>query len=102
MTCGHYGHDCIEDHESHHGRSYWLWLLWLTRQGNGCSGSDVRADLAVLVLILLVLEDNEEGHPGHSMSGGHDHLKGESHFITDFRCLSRSEIGHPLFLKPSV
>ena len=22
--------------------------------------------------------------------------------ITDFRCLSRSEIGHPLFLKPSV
>ena len=22
--------------------------------------------------------------------------------ITDFRCLSRSEIGHPLFLKPSI
>ena len=22
--------------------------------------------------------------------------------MTDFRCLSRNEIGHPLFLKPSV
>ena len=46
----------------------------------------MRADLAVVVLILLVPdglvgEDNEGAHPGHSLPGGHDHLEGESHFI---------------------
>ena len=47
----------------------------------------MRADLAVVVLILLVPdglvgEDNEGAHPGHSLPGGHDHLEGESHFIS--------------------
>ena len=46
----------------------------------------MRADLAVVVPILLVPdglvgEDNEGAHPGHSLTGGHDHLEGESHFI---------------------
>ena len=45
-----------------------------------------RADLAVVVFILLVPDglvgkDNEGGNPGHSLPGGHNHLEGESHFI---------------------
>ena len=39
----------------------------------------MRADLAIVVLILIVPDglvgkDNEGGHPGHSLPGGHDHL----------------------------
>ena len=75
---------CLDDHEGHHGHDDHNGHGYCGSQDkvNGCSGSDVRADLAVVVLILLVPEDNEEGHPGHSLSGGHDHLKGELHFIS--------------------
>ena len=46
----------------------------------------MRADLCVVILILLVPDglvgkDDEGAHPGHSLPGGHDHLEGESHFI---------------------